>query len=154
MLRITKDFIKVHEFVSDGLIFLEDDEEKVFRLRPGMCLPPSVEEQNLELRKKLAIVFSTEYRNYAQLEVRCGISESLMRKYLKGTRNITREAIAKICVGTPLSIEQSEELFTLQGHSLEPLTQRFDAVVVNAIQDGDDIGTFFDTCEELGIKIF
>ena len=77
-----------------------------------------------------------------------------MRKYLKGTRKITREAVAKFCIGTKLSVEQSKKLFTLQGHSLEPDTQLFDALVVNALQDGDDINIFFDTCKEYKINIF
>ena len=152
MLRITKDFLKTNKFESDGLIFL--DEEKNFRLREGMNLPPSAEENFLKLRKKITAFFATRYKNFSQVEIRCDINESIMRKYLNGKRKITREALAKFCVGTKLSVEQSKELFTLQGHSLEPEKQRFDALVVNALQDGDDIEIFYDTCEEFGIKIF
>ena len=119
-----------------------------------MNLPPTVDEQMKTLRKKFTMIFMKNYENLAQLEVRCGINESIMRKYLKGTRKITRETVAKICVGTPLTIEESEGLFTLQGHSLEPEKQLFDALVVNAIQDGDDINIFFETCEKYGLKIF
>ena len=154
MLRITKEFIRTNNFESDGIIFFRDTERKFYRPRFGMNLPPTVDEQMKTLRKNFTMIFMKNYENLAQLEVRCGISESTMRKYLKGTRKITREAVAKICVGTPLTIEESEELFTLQGHSLEPEKQLFDALIVNAIQDGDDINIFFETCEECGLKIF
>lgn len=153
MLRISKEFIKTKVFEADGLIFLSNIKE-VYRPRSDMKLPPSVDEQMKNLRKRFASIFATKYKNFAQLEVRCGISESIMRKYLKGTRKITRETVAKICIGTPLTIEESEELFTLQGHSLEPDKQRFDALVVNAIQDKDDIGIFIETCKEYGIDLF
>ena len=153
MLRTTKEFIRRNNFESDG-IFFQDIERKIYRPRLGMNLPPTVDEQMKTLRKKFTMIFMKNYENLAQLEVRCGINESIMRKYLKGTRKITRETVAKICVGTPLTIEESEGLFTLQGHSLEPEKQLFDALVVNAIQDGDDINIFFETCEKYGLKIF
>lgn len=153
MLKITKNFIQVNNFESTEIALEQENTNEKYRPRSGIVLPPSADEQQVILRKKFAVIFATNYKNTAQLEVRCGISESVMRKYLKGTRRITRDAVAKICVGTPLPIEQSEELFTLQGHSLEPTKQLFDYIVVNAIQDGDDIGIFFDTCEEYGIKI-
>ena len=152
MNRITKEFLCTNNFKSAGIIFYE--EQKNFRLNPSMNLPPSAGVQCIKLRKKFITIFAERYKNYSQFESRCSISESLMRKYLKGTRKITREAVAKICIGTKLSLEESAELFTLQGHSLEPETQLFDAIIVNAIQDGDDIEDFFDTCEEFGIQIF
>lgn len=152
MISITKEFIRTHNFKSDGLNF-PDDEEKNFRLREGVKLPPSAEENFITLRKKLANIFVTHYDNYSKLYVRCNIAESIMRKYLNGKRKITREAVAKFCVGTKLTVEQSAELFTLQGHSLEPETQRFDAIVVNALQDSDDIDIFFDTCESQGLNL-
>ena len=152
MLRITKEFIRSQKFESVGKI---DDDEKYFRPRPGMFLPPSTDRQMITLRKHFTNIMLEMYKqSFARLEVRCGINESTMRKYLKGTRKITREAVAKICVGTPLSIDLSEELFTLQGNSLEPEKQLFDALIVNALQDGDDIEVFLDTCEKFGIEIF
>ena len=151
-MRITKDFIKNHNFEFDGLNFPEEVEEKNFRLRAGMKLPPSADSQIIELRKALSTIYTKNYENYAQVEVRCDINESTMRKCLNGSRRITRETLAKFCVGTKLTVEQSTKLFTLQGHSLEPEKQLFDALIVNALQDGDDIEIFYDTCEEVGLK--
>ena len=153
MNRITKDFIRTHNFKSDGINF--PDEDKNFRPRRGMKLPPSEEENFATLKIKLIELFMEHYeKNFAKLEAKCTISEAAMRKYLKGSRKITREVIAKFCVGTKLTVEQSAELFTLQGHSLEPEKQLFDALVVDALQDGDDINIFYDTCQEYKINIF
>ncbi len=154
--RITKKSIKKKSFESDGLeIFSEEEENFYFRPRKGMKLPPSAEENFAALKIKLLELFQKHYDgNFVKLELECSISETAMRKYLKGTRKITREAVAKFCIGTKLSLEQSKKLFTLQGHSLEPDTQLFDALVVNALQDGDDISIFFDTCEEYKMNIF
>ena len=119
--RITKEFISTNAFKSDGLSFSVETEEIYFRPRKGIKLPPSAGENLAALKVKLFELFMKYYKkNFAKLEADCTISEASMRKYLKGTRKITREVIAKFCVGTKLSLEQSEELFTLQGHSLEP----------------------------------
>ena len=150
---ITKEFISTHKFESDGLNF--PDEKVYYRPRPGMKLPPSAEENFATLRIKIIEIFTKRYgKNFAKFEKECSISENLMRKYLKGTRTITRDALAKFCVGTRLTVEQSAELFTLQGHSLESQTQRFDAIIENALLDGDDINIFYETCQENNLKIF
>jgi len=150
--KITKDFLRTNNFKSDGLHF---DEEIYFRPRQGVKLPPTAAENNAKLRKKIIDIFTEHYKNnFVKLENNCAINENTMRKYLKGTRKITREALSKFCVGTKLNLEQSAELFTLQGHSLEPETQYFDALVVMALQDGDSIEIFYETCEEYNIKIF
>ena len=154
MLRITKEFIKTYNFESVGLTFPQDNTQISYRPRKGVNLPPSVDENMTALKKKFVDIFFKKYEgNYVKLEVHCQIKESSMRKYLKGTRTITRDAIAKFCIGTKLTLEESAELFTLHGHSLEPTKQRFDALVVNALQDGDDIGIFFETCKEYRVKI-
>lgn len=151
--RITKEFISTHQFESDGLNF--PDEEIAFRPINGMKLPPTAEENFATLRIKIIEIFTKRYgKNFGKFDGDCYISENLMRKYLKGTRKITREALAKFCIGTKLTLEQSAELFTLQGHSLEPETQFFDALIVNALQDGDDINSFSETCEKYELKIF
>ena len=154
MFKITKDFIKNHKFESDGLNF-PDDEEIYFRPRKGMKLPPNAAENFTTLKIKLLELFEKHYeKNFAKLDANCAIHEDIMRKYLKGTRKITREAVAKFCVGTKLTVEESAELFTLQGHSLETETQLFDAIVVDALQCGDDMNIFFDTCQEYKLDIF
>jgi len=153
--RITKEFIRINTFRSDGLSFSSETKDIYFRPRRGIKLPPNAEENFAALKIKLLKLFQEHHKgDFVKLEVKCSISEAAMRKYLKGTRKITREAVAKFCIGTKLSVEQSKKLFTLQGHSLEPDTQLFDALVVNALQDGDDINIFFDTCKEYKINIF
>ena len=77
-----------------------------------------------------------------------------MRKYLRGVpdHKITRVAIGKLCVGLTMSVEESNELFKLEGHSLEPENNLFDAIVVDALQCGDDVDVFIETCKEFKIR--
>ncbi|HCB94106.1 MAG TPA: hypothetical protein DEP57_09955, partial [Selenomonas sp.] len=84
-------------------------------------------------------------------------TEDAMRKYIRGNlkekgRNISRMAIAKICVGIPLSLDEADNLFRLEGHSLEPESALLDAIVVDALNCGDNIKTFYETCSEFKIK--
>ena len=156
---ITKDYIRSHKFEFDGLTYPKTKDKVSYRLHPDDALPMDLANKQIALRKKFVDLF---YRcfdgKYKRLESHCGITEASMRKYLRGNlkdrgRNISREAVAKMSVGIHLSVEEANELFCLQGHSLEPEHGLFDAIVVDALQCGDDISTFYETCAEFGIKI-
>ena len=155
---ITKDYIRTHDFASDGLSYHVATEKTSHRLHRGDALPMALAQNPTELRKKFLILFQDHFDgNFANLEARTGITEDAMRKYLRGNlkekgRNISRMAIAKICVGIPLSVDEANKLFRLEGHSLEPESALLDAIVVDALKCGDDIGTFYATCDELNIK--
>lgn len=155
---ITKDYIRTHDFASDGLSCHAATEKMSYRLQQGDPLPLTLAQNPTELRKKFLRLFQDHFDgNFANLEARTGITEYAMRKYLRGNlkengRNISRMAVAKICVGIPLSIDEADKLFRLEGHSLEPESALLDAIVVDALKCGDDIGTFYATCEELNIK--
>lgn len=155
--KINKDYIRSHSFSSDGLTFDRKHSTATSKLRPGDSgLPMSPDKKVIMLRREFARLFTapTPYNgNYAKLETRTGLNEASMRKYLRGDRTITRIAVAKLCVGTPLTLEKSEELFSLQGHSLEPEEQLFDAIVVDAINCGDDISKFYESCTSFGIQL-
>ena len=155
--KIDKDYIRSHTFSSDGLTFDREHSTATAMLRPGdPGLPMLPEKKEVMLRRELSRLFTAPapYNgNYAKLETRTGLNEAIMRKYLRGARTITRIAVAKLCVGTPLTLEKSEELFSMQGHSLEPEEQLFDAIVVDAINCGDDIGTFYESCASFGIQL-
>ncbi len=156
---INKEYIRTHAFSVDGLHFAAEDHDVSYRLHKDDDLPTTIESNRIALRKEFVRIFHSHFDgNFAKLEVRTGINESTMRKYLRGNlsnkgRNITREAVAKLCVGIPLPVEESNKLFILQGHSLEPEHGLFDAIVVDALQCGDDIQNFYETCGEFGIKI-
>ena len=112
-------------------------------------------QKEVKLRKKMIDIVQGQYQgNYAKIDSKCCICEDTLRRYLKGTRRVTRDALAKFCVGLGLTMEVTEELFMLQGYSLDPLNNLLDAIVVDCIKCKDDITVFCDECEEynLGIK--
>ena len=155
--KIDKEYIRNHTFSSDGLTFDREHSTATAMLHPSDSgLPMSPDKKVIMLRRELSRLFTapTPYNgNYAKLETRTGLNEASMRKYLRGDRTITRIAVAKLCVGTPLTLGKSEELFSLQGHSLEPEEQLFDAIVVDAINCGDDISKFYESCASFEIKL-
>lgn len=155
--KIDKDYIRNHTFSSDGLTFPEEDNMATAMLRPGGAgLPIPPKKKQVLLQREFSRIFAAPAHyngNFAKLETRTGLTEAIMRKYLRGARPITRVAVAKLCVGTPLTMAKSEELFTMQGHSLEPEEQLFDAIVVDAINCGDDIGKFYESCAAFEIQL-
>ena len=152
--HITKQYIKTHTFQSDGLYFSRS-EEASFRLGPNSASLPSSSEQNsVRLRKALLSLISTKFPSNAAMEAACAVSYELMKKTISGKRRITRATLAKLSVGMGLSVEKAQELFRLEGHSLEPDINLLDAIVVDALQCGDDISTFFEECEEFGLNLF
>jgi hypothetical protein len=152
--HITKQYIKTHTFQSDGLYFSRT-EEASFRLSSNSAsLPATSEQNNIRLRKELFSLTSTKFPSNAAMEAACGVSYELIKKNISGKRRITRATLAKLCVGMGLSVEKAQELFRLEGHSLEPDINRLDAIVVDALQCGDDISTFFEECEEFGLNLF
>ncbi|MBO6236374.1 MAG: hypothetical protein J6N22_06615 [Schwartzia sp.] len=155
--NIDKQYIRDHTFSSDGLTFPVEHNTATAMLRPGDSgIPLPSEKKQVLLQREFSRIFAapTPYNgNFAKLETRTGLTEAIMRKYLRGARPITRVAVAKLCVGTPLTLEQSIPLFSMQGHSLDPEEQLFDAIVVDAINCGDDIGTFYESCASFGIQL-
>ena len=156
--NITKEYIRNHNFDSDGISYRNNTENVSYRLHQGDDLPTSIAENVIKLRKEFVNLFYNHFDgNFAKLEARTGITEDAMRKYLRGNlkekgRNISRMAIAKISVGIPLSVDEANKLFRLEGHSLEPEIALLDAIVVDALKCGDDIQAFYETCAELNVK--
>ena len=152
---ITKEYIRKHDFKYDGILFRDNEENVSYRLHPGDALPTVLAQNSTKLRKEFGKLFYDCFDgNFAKLQTRTGITEDAMRKYLRREkgRNISRMAVAKICVGIPLSLDEADNLFCLEGHSLEPENAILDAIVVDALKCGDDIKTFYETCEEFKIK--
>ena len=153
--KINKEYIRNHEFACDGISFPNNKEKVIYRLHIGDPVPTQQEQQRIKLRQRFSEIFFTRFDgNYAKLHTCTGISEDSMRKYLRGVHDhkITRVAIGKLCVGLTMSVEESNELFKLEGHSLEPENNLFDAIVVDALQCGDDIDVFIETCKEFKIR--
>ena len=138
--HITKEFIRTHKFLAD--VAPVEHAAQSFRLS-RKNLPPMPDELQRELRKKFAAIRATKFDNYKTLESRCYISEAAMRKYLNGSRSITMPAVAKLCVGARLTVDEARELFKLCGHILSPDDYLLDAIVVDTIKCGETIEDFY-----------
>ena len=150
--HITKEYIRKHTFQGDGLHFPQNTGES-YRLGPGAVLPAGKNENRNRLRRELTTLVAEKFPNTANMESACGISYELMKKCINGSRRVTRESLAKLCVGMRLSVEEAQPLFRLESHSLEPDINLFDAIVVDALQCGDNIDVFYDECKKYGLKL-
>ena len=153
---ITKEYIRTHNFVMDGGSYRGKTKDVSYRLHQGEALPVALAESSNKLRQAFVKIFHDRFKgSYAKLHTSTGITEDAMRKYIRKEkgRPITRMAVAKLAVGIHLSIEEADKLFRLEGHSLEPESSLLNAIVVGALNWGDDIDIFYDTCEEFKIKI-
>lgn len=152
--HITKTYIKTHPFQSDGL-YLPVEQNSSFRLSPhSASLPADAEHNNSRLRKELTSLIAAKYPNNAAMEAACGVSYELVKKNINGKRRITRATLAKLCIGMKLTLEKAQELFRLEGHSLEPEINLLDAIVVDALQCGDSITIFYEVCKEFDLNVF
>lgn len=56
-----------------------------------------------------------------------------MRKYLKETRNMSRAALMRFCSGVCITVEETQDLFILLGHALDPKNNLADAIVIDKL---------------------
>ena len=151
--HINREYIRSHQFKSDGF-FIERDRTSS-RISSDAVLPDTKEKKQVQLRKRLnSLIHEKLDGSSAKIEAACGVSYELVRKYMSGGRKVTRETLAKLCVGMGLSVEEAQQLFQLQGHSLEPDINRLDAILVDVLKCGEDIHVFYEECEEFGLPIF
>lgn len=153
--NITKEYIRNHKFDSDGISYQDDTKNLSYRLRKDDAIAVNLAQSSTKLRKEFLNLFHSRFDgNFKKLEYHTGITEDAMRKYLRKEkgRNISRMAIAKMSVGIPLSIDEADKLFRLEGHSLEPESSLLDAIVVDALKCKDTIDVFYETCADFKIK--
>lgn len=156
--HITREYIKDHQFLCDGLYFEREKTDVDYKFAPGAHIPEHPEKMEIELRKKIVnLVVSRCDNNYSKIEADTGVKRSTIYKFItKNTetrRGLTREALAKLCVGLKLPMEEVQEYFRLQGHVLNPEDNLLDAIVVNCIESDGDIYEFKDMCEEYELNI-
>ena len=155
--EINKEYIRSHTFENDSLKFEKEKSYMDFRLKSDETLPGNPGKKENELRKKIVDLVMLRYDNkYSEIYKKCLVTESTLRKYIKGlkSRGITRVILAKLCVGTQLSLKETSELFVLQGYALDPVNNLLDAIIVDAIKCKDNIDIFYEECEKYGLNIF
>lgn len=151
---ITKEYIKEHQFLRDGLHFEDKKTDVDYKFAPGAHIPEHPDKMMIELRKRFVDLIVVRFdNNYSRIEADTGVNRSTIRKFLKSNRGLTRDALAKMCVGLKVPMEEVQEYFRLHGHVLNPEDNLLDAIVVNCIECGSDIYEFKDMCEEFNLDI-
>lgn len=150
---VNKEYIKSNEFKNTGLEE-EVKKEKLYRLSQDKIRKMDIDIGNrkTKLRKKISEIAFEKFRgDYTSIEIKCNIGESSMRKYLKGTRNISRAALMRFCSGACIDIEEANELFILLGHALDPENNIVDAIVVDNIKCKEGIEVLYEECEKYNL---
>lgn len=153
--KVTLDFILNTEFENNGLTIFEPKGKALYAKMPSdYKLPPSPEENALKLRRKIDEVYETSFHgSKTRVNIECAISESTFKSYLLGKRNMSREALARYCVGAKISTELANEMFLLHGHALDTVHNCLDAIVWYCLQEKEDLNELIRICNLKGIKI-
>ena len=87
------------------------------------------------LRCLLSEYFDRFKNGYSELELKCDIKRDTFQKVLKLKNgiNITYTLLAKFCLGAELSVEETKELFELNGHILNN-KDRYDYILLCEIE--------------------
>ena len=102
-------------------------------------LPPESYERLIELRKRLDYIFHTVLKgNYNLLYEDCDLNETTFRKFIKGSRRLSKTNLVKFIIGTGLDQVIAEELLSMNETPFD-YDNRFDCIVACAIRDGDSI---------------
>ncbi len=115
----------------------------------------SVYENNAVLRKKLSDYCQIKcaesglgYNPFFYTAIECELSETYVRKIIRGDKPVTRNFLGAFCVGMGLTPEESEELFELTGNKLTFGFSYFDSITMCAIRDGDNIEDYLADLEK------
>lgn len=156
--EIDEIYIKNHTFSCVQSEIRTEKEHMAYRFSEGDIIPPSAEEKATILRKKLSeLVFTKFEGNYVKLEADCAINKDNIMKFVnqgkRGRNNVSRNVLGKICVGAKVSVEEAQEMFTLQGYALDPVNNLFDAIVISCLKKKEDIYEMIDMCREYNVVI-
>ena len=147
---VNKEYIKNNKFKKTGLEY-EEQEQKSYRLSDDQIknLGIDITNKKVKLRKNISkIAYDKFHLDYSQIDIKCNIGESAMRKYLKGTRNMSRAALMRFCSGAGVTVEEAQELFILFGHALDPKNNLVDAIVIDNIKCQEGINVLYEECEK------
>ena len=121
-------------------------EDTVFRLSKG-DLPLSDDMKQVKLRLKMKDYFKQRLDNkYDTVWQKCCINQNTIKKIIgSGDRGVTRRVLAKFCIGIEATLEEADELMTLQGHHLDD-SVKLDVILMDSLKDGIDIDEYYDRC--------
>lgn len=152
---VTLDYIINTKFENDGLYVCEEKGKVLYAKMPSNYkLPPTPAENLLLLRRKIDEVYEKYFNgSKTRVNIDCAISESTFKSYLLGKRNMSREALARFCVGAKIGTELANEMFLLQGHALDITHNCLDAIVWYCLEQKEDLDELIRICNLKGISI-
>lgn len=105
-----------------------------------------------QLRKKLDYIFHTTLKSsYDLLYQNCDLNETTFRKFIKGSRRLSKTNLVKFILGTRLDQNTAEELLSMNETPFD-YENLFDYIVSCAIRDGDTIDMLHEELVSYGCK--
>ena len=105
------------------------------------------------LRIRLSEYFERFKNGYSELEVKCDIKRDTFQRVLKLKNgiNITYQLLAKFCIGAQLSVDETMELFELNGIFLNKKS-RYDYILLGEINRNGTIDDYDNDLKMYGYK--
>ncbi len=105
------------------------------------------------LRIRLSEYFERFKNGYSELEIKCDIKRDTFQRVLKFKNgiNITYQLLAKFCIGAQLSVEETIELFELNGIFLNKKS-RYDYLLLCEINRKGTIDDYDNDLKKYGYK--
>ena len=105
------------------------------------------------LRIRLSEYFERFKNGYSELEVKCDIKRDTFQRVLKLKNgiNITYQLLAKFCIGAQLSVNETMELFELNGIFLNKKS-RYDYILLGEINRNGTIDDYDNDLKKYGYK--
>ena len=158
MKDITMEYLLNHQFELSGLEEENEIKQKTSNMfskaELGM-LPRADKDRFDELNIRISDMIFEMFDNTAQFSQRSNLNYETVRKYIRvgSGKTLPKEMLAKFVVACGLSVAEANELFELRDHVLQPKRILLDAVIVRCLEKHYDIDKFFDTCQQVGLKI-
>ena len=158
MKDITMEYLLNHQFELSGLeekTEVESKTSKMFSKAELGMLPRTDKERFDELNIRINDMIFEVFGNTALFSQKCNLNYETVRKYIRvgSGKTLPKEMLAKFVVACGLPVAKANELFELQDHVLQPERILLDAVIVHCLEKHHDIDEFFDTCQQVGLKI-
>ena len=154
---ITMDYLLNHQFELSGLEEAEKKEKtsRLFSKAELGMLPRTDKDKFDDLNIRINDMIFEVFGNTTLFSQKSNLNYETVRKYIRvgSGKTLPKEMLAKFVVACGLSLDEANEMFELQSHILQPDRILLDAVIVHCLEKHHDIDEFFNTCQQVGLKI-
>lgn len=156
---IEKDQFNRIQFQSFGILEYHEMESK-YKVQENWEMNNNLAELRVNIRDvmwdecdKYREINKVSDSDYNIIELLCRIPSDTLKKGIAGKYKVTRNFLAKFCVGLKLDVEKAESLFKQHSGELN-LTNDFDYIVYHALLTKDIIDDFIEEVHNyLGINL-